>query len=80
MSIFGAGVNMQEFNSTHINKGEFEQLVSDIVQAEHPKESVENIIYKEDGVEVKLDNGEIIDIEVDWEEFKIISTRIRIVK
>lgn len=58
----------QKFQSGEIDKEEFETIIRETVQKEHPNETISDLKYKEQGVEVVLDNGDIIDIEVDWQE------------
>lgn len=57
-----------KFHSSHITSGELESLLSDVVKQEHPDRKVKKFKYNEDGVVVTLDNGDVIEIDVDWQE------------
>jgi len=59
------------FHSGGLGKEEFEEMIKEAVRKEHPRRSIKNIRYLKDGVEVILDDGESIDIEIDWNEIII---------
>lgn len=60
--------NASEFHSSHITERELETMLRDVVQKEHPKNSIKKFKYNENGVVITLDNDDIIEIEVDWQE------------
>jgi hypothetical protein len=60
-----------DFHSSEIDIDELERLVTEIVEKEHPNESVEDISYNDDGLAVELSSGTIIEIEIDWNEIII---------
>jgi len=57
-----------KFHSSKIDTKELENIIKDAVRQEHPLDAVKNIKYTDDGVTVILDNGQEIDIEIDWNE------------
>ena len=69
MSKFGITNLFPNFNSRDLSKKELEQIIKEAVAREHPMRSVKEVIYNKDGVEVTLDSGEIIEVEIDWQEF-----------
>lgn len=57
-----------EFQSREIDVEELEDMITEVVERECPSQSIEDILYNDDGIEVMLDDGEIIIIDVDWNE------------
>lgn len=60
---------LPNFKSHDLSKKELEQMIEEVVVKEHPTNSVKDIRYNKDGVVVTLDDGEVIEIEIDWQEF-----------
>ena len=58
----------QPFESGNVDTKELEKIIIDAVEREHPGSSIEDIEYTEDGMEITLDTGESIEIEIDWQE------------
>ena len=69
MSKFGITNLFPSFNSRDLSKKELEQIIKEAVARENPTRSIKEIQYNKDGVEVTLDSGEIIEVEIDWQEF-----------
>ena len=59
------------FHSGGMDKKEFEEIIKEAVKKENPLSIIKNIKYQKDGVEVVLEDGEIIEIEIDWNELII---------
>lgn len=57
-----------EFQSREIDTEELEGIVTDAVLREYPGSEIEEFNYTDDGIKVVLENGDVIDIEVDWNE------------
>jgi hypothetical protein len=57
-----------EFHSSEIDTEELERIVIDAVEREHPNRSVEDVQYTEEGLNITLDDGTEIEIEIDWQE------------
>jgi hypothetical protein len=57
------------FSSRNLSKKELEQIIKEAITREHPMRSIKEIQYNKDGVEITLDGGEIIEVEIDWQEF-----------
>lgn len=57
-----------EFYSSGIDNNELEKLIRETIEKEHPGDPIVRFDYTEDGVEVYLGSGEIIIIEIDWNE------------
>jgi predicted small metal-binding protein len=60
--------NLFPFQSSNIDIDELEKIIKDAVRKEHPLQTISEIEYTEDGVAVTLDNGQEIDIDIDWDE------------
>ena len=54
-----------------MDKKEFESMIKEAVKKEDASSVVKQIRYLKSGVEVVLDNGDIIEIEIDWNEIII---------
>ena len=57
-----------EFQSREIDTEELEDIITDAVARECPGDAIEELKYTDDGIEVVLESGDIIEIEVDWNE------------
>lgn len=60
-----------EFYSSEVDVDELERLITDVVEKEHPSDSVEDISYNDEGLVVELSGGQVIEIEIDWNEIII---------
>lgn len=60
-----------DFHSGGMDKKEFEEMLKEAVKKEDPSATIKNIKYLKHGVEIILDGGNIIEIEVDWNEIII---------
>lgn len=58
----------KEFHSSHISTSELEGMLKDVVKREHPRRKIKEFTFNEDGANVVLDNDQVIEIEVDWNE------------
>ena len=56
------------FKSREIDTEELEGLVRDAVLREHPMDTIKNLKYTEDGIEIIMESEEEIEIEIDWNE------------
>jgi len=54
--------------SSDIDTEELERIVKDAVKRHSPGDEIKEWKYTEDGIEITLDSGEKIEIEVDWNE------------
>lgn len=59
----------QKFHTSGITHKELEEVLREIVAREHPLDPVKSLDYTEDGVTIELQSGEIIEVEIDWDEF-----------
>lgn len=57
-----------DFQSREVDTEDLEEIIVETVEKEFPDDSIEELNYTDDGVEVILESGEIIEIEVDWNE------------
>lgn len=57
-----------EFQSGEIDIEELENIVRDAIARECHSDDVTDINYNKDGLEVILKSGNIVEIEVDWNE------------
>lgn len=57
-----------DFQSREIDTDELETLIEEVVARECPGEAIEDMEYTDDGITIVLDSGQIIEIEVDWNE------------
>ncbi len=60
------------FHSSEITNKELERIVRDAVQKECPKDKIKKINYTDNGIDVILESGNTIEIEVDWQEIILI--------
>jgi hypothetical protein len=58
-----------KFQQGHIETDEFEKALRDTVAQEHPLDPIKTFDYTEEGVEITLESGEVIEVQVDWQEF-----------
>ena len=56
------------FQTREISVDELEAILGDAIVRECHGASVEKFKYTEDGIEAILDNGSIVEIEIDWNE------------
>jgi len=61
----------EKFHSIEMDTKEFKKLVEDFIHDTYPDESISDFEVDDDGVRIKLDSGEEIEIEIDWNEFVI---------
>lgn len=60
---------VRSFYSDKLSKDEFKQMISEVISETHPGRQVKGFRVNLDKiVEVVLDDGEIVEIEVDWDE------------
>jgi len=57
-----------DFESREIAAEELESIIKDTVLREHPGDTIKELQYTEDGIEIVMDSGEEIAIDVDWNE------------
>lgn len=57
-----------DFEAREIDTEELENIIVEVVGGACPDQSIEDIQYSDEGIEVVLDNGEAIFIDVDWNE------------
>lgn len=58
-----------EFESREIDTKELEGIIRDAVLREHPGDTIKELEYNEDGINIVMDSGEEIFVEIDWNEF-----------
>lgn len=59
----------EKFHSNKMNIKDLKQLIKDFISDTHPNIAIDSIDINNDGIiDVKLHNGEEIEIEVDWNE------------
>jgi len=56
------------FESGQIDKDELEEIIKDLVKKDSPNKKINEIDYTEDGIVITLDDGQTIEISIDWEE------------
>ncbi len=57
-----------DFQSREIDTEELETMIREVVEREHPNDPIEDIKYNDNGVDIVLESGDEIGIEVDWNE------------
>ena len=57
-----------KFESREIDTEELENIIKETVLHEHPMDTIKDLRYTDDGIDVIMDSGEEIEIEVDWNE------------
>ena len=57
------------FHTVNVNPEEIETIIKETVAQEHPGDPIKTFEYKDYGIDVILESGQIIHIEIDWEEF-----------
>lgn len=60
-----------KFYSSEVTVEDLEKILQEAVGKEHPNEKIETIKYEDDGINLTLNNGQEIFVEVDWEELII---------
>lgn len=58
-----------KFYSSEISVEDLEKILEEAVRKEHPNEPIKTIEYEDDGVNLTLDGGQEIFVELDWNEF-----------
>lgn len=58
----------EEFKSSRVSNKELESMLRDVVKKEYPDKTVKKFEITENGVKITLDDNEIINIDVDWQE------------
>ena len=58
----------REFQSREIDTEELETIVRDAVEREHKGDPVKELKYNDEGIEIILESGQVIGIDVDWHE------------
>jgi hypothetical protein len=56
------------FHSSEIDTGELEKIIRDAVRRDNPFDAIKKVEYTDDGVVVTLDSGQVIEIDIDWNE------------
>jgi len=67
-----ANTLLSDFQSGQISEEELEHIIKELVRSDSPDNDIANIEYNKDGVTVTLDDGQVIEIEIDWEEIILI--------
>lgn len=58
-----------EFHSAEMDTEELKKLIKDFISESHPNETIESFEINDEGlIDIRLSNGEEIEIEVDWNE------------
>lgn len=57
-----------DFQSREIDTEELETMIREVVEREHPNDPIKDIKYNDNGVDIVLESGDEIGIEVDWNE------------
>jgi len=60
-----------EFQSGSIERKELESLLKDAVDKLHPDESIKKFKYGKNGVEIILESGDKIQVDIDWNEISL---------
>ena len=62
---------VSSFQSGQIHKEELEDMIKELVKNDTPDRTIDSIDYTKDGIVVTLDDEQIIEIEIDWNEILI---------
>lgn len=65
---FSWGNIFTKFQSREIDTEELESIIRSAVENEHPGDAIVEVNYTDEGIDVLLDSGVEIGIEVDWNE------------
>jgi len=57
-----------DFEAREIDTEELESIIRDTVLREHPGDKIKDLQFTDDGIEVIMESGDEIEIEVDWNE------------
>ena len=61
----------KDFHSVEMDTEEFKKMIEEFINDTYPKRSISDFNVLDDGVSITLDNGEKVEIEIDWNEFVI---------
>ena len=61
-----------DFHSSEIDNKELERIIKDAVKRECPGDDIKKLEYTEDGIDILLESGDEIEIEVDWQEIIVL--------
>jgi hypothetical protein len=64
-------VNYSDFQTSQINKEELEEIIRELVKNDSPDSIIDSIDYTKDGIIVTLDDDQVIEIEIDWNEITV---------
>lgn len=68
MSKFSIATIFPGFYSGEIDEADLEKIIQDVVGEDHPLDKIKNMKYTKDGVIIVLDSGQVIEIDIDWDE------------
>jgi hypothetical protein len=56
------------FQSREIDTEELEMIIRETVEREHPDDPIVDLKYDDEGINITLDSGDEVSIEIDWNE------------
>lgn len=66
-------ISKKVFHTSGMSEKELMRIIRSAISNEFGKKTaIRGIDYVEDGVNVTLDSGEVVFVEIDWEEIRII--------
>ena len=65
---FVFGNLFSDFQSREIDTKELESMIRETVEREHPDDPIADLEYNDDGIDITLESGAEIGIEIDWNE------------
>ena len=61
----------EKFHSIKINSGDLLDIITDTIKSQFPDRQIKEFTTTDDGVVIILDDGQHIEIEIDWNEFVV---------
>lgn len=64
-------ITLSDFNSVEVDSAEFKKIIEGFIKDMKPEAIIKSYKVDGNGVNVLLESGEVIEIEIDWNEFII---------
>lgn len=71
MTKIDASMLFEKFVSTDISAEEMQDIIHRLIEENYPGATIRDLIANDDGLQIILDNGEVLEIDIDWDEFLI---------
>ena len=64
-------VLLEKFVSADIGADEVQEIIQKLIEENYPGATIRDLAANDDGLQIILDNGEVLEIDIDWNEFLI---------